>query len=247
MKCKLAALLTVLSFAPVKVQGAVAVVGEFISTPEYFNGFEAIGTSQYEFNSYTEGGITVSYVGTFRPDARFVDPPLDSSGIWTTWTPQIGGEGDYGWYGPGEGYTAIKLTSGVNFQDIQFLAGSGWGNATTFTQFQLLNDGVVVLMGILEIETGNHSTGAWANGIPNTDGGMAYFGFSGGGFDEIRLQNRGFPVTSFDPAEFEAGAYDSFAAISEVPETAPSIAFFTVAFGILCVRSLRERSGKVTG
>ena len=92
------------------------------------------------------------------------------------------------------GYTSITLTKGNDINQIQFLAGSGWGLQTSFMQFQLLNDGGVVLSGVVPISSGNCSTGFWQSGGTCNGGAMPYFGFSGGGFDEVRLQNQGAPA-----------------------------------------------------
>ena len=163
----------------------------FISSPTNFNGFEGIGLSNYPANTaYTEGGITVRYVGT--------------ASISTTYTNVIGGQGNYGWYenGGGTGYTDIKLGSGGEFQSIQFLAGSG--SAASFRpdlEYEVLDKGVIV-----------------ASGDTPLANPMQWFGFDGGGFDEIRLQNL-HGGTTFNPTGDDAGAYDSISAIaSAVPE-----------------------------
>jgi hypothetical protein len=194
--------------------------GNFISAPSYFNGFEAIGVAFYSTTTYSEGGITISYSGAPDPAARFIGPDLDP--IWTTWTDQIGGQGDHGWYGPGSGYTDVRLTGGGEMNGVQFLAGSGWGYAPdTYMQYQVLLKGAVLSSGSLTISSGNCSTGAWALGDTCSNGDMEYFGFSGGPFDEVRLQDQGIPDSGFNATAFEAGAYDSFAAsAASVPEPA---------------------------
>jgi hypothetical protein len=184
-------------------------LGNVITSPTNFNGFEA-GPDPDSANTYVEGGIRVRYIGTFEPSARGVDPsPL--GGIRTSWTNEIGGQGAFGWYGPGVGYTEIALESGASISAIQFLAGSGWGLTNSFMQYQLLNDGSLVSSGVVPITSGNCSTGAWLIGVACPNGAMAYFGFAGGDFDEVRLQNQGFPSAFFGDTNFEAAAIDSIA------------------------------------
>lgn len=222
--------------------------GTFISSPQHFNGFEGIGASLFPGYTHSEGGITATYVGAFQPSRRLADPGYETDGVWASWTNQIGGQGNYGWYGPGTGYTSIKLTSGANMQDIQFLAGSGWGHATTYLQYELLDDGALIASGAIAIVTGNWSTGGWARGEgpSSSDPAMSYFGFSGGGFDEVRLQNRGYPETVFGPTSFEAGAYDSFAATVEnsttVPERSPTAPLLLAAgLFVVVLRCMRRQ------
>ncbi len=222
--------------------GAVFQTGNFITTPEFSNGFEGIGVDPFPDNTgntYSEGGITVSYIGTIIPDARLIHTPA-SPGIWTTWTQAIGGSGNYGWYGPGTGYTAIKLTSGAEMQSIQFLIGSGWGLQTSYLEYELRNGGTLVGSGVVPVGTGNLSTAGWANGEVNHDGSMAYMGFTGGGFDEVWLQNQGGPASNFDPNAFEAAAIDNISATS-VPEP-QSVAH--VAFGLALLGVLRRWARK---
>ena len=207
----------------------------FISSPAYFNGFEAMGpTTNFPANTpYSEGGITVTYVGTFF---------VPGNGIWSTYTPTIGGQGNFGWYenGTTAGYTDIKLTGGGGMQEIQFLAGSGWkipALTPTFMQYQVLNQGSVVLTGVLQINRNFFGTGT-----------MEYFGFSGGGFDEIRLENQAAnPNNTFADFEFDAGAYDSFAvntaaAATPLPAALPLFAAGLGAFGLLGWRRKRKNA-----
>jgi hypothetical protein len=110
-------------------------------------------------------------------------------------------------------------------------------------QYQLLNDGVVVGTGSLQIDTGNYSTAAWARGEPNTNGNMTYYGFSGGGFDEVRLQDRNFPNVAFNPTSFEAAAIDSVSAVTEraagVPDNSSTAVALLLGTALLFPYSLR--------
>src|SRR5262245_48695280 len=55
------------------------------------------------------------------------------------------GVGQFQWYVPVVDYTVIRLTSGGNFQSLQFLASSGFiGITTTFIAYQVLERGAVI-------------------------------------------------------------------------------------------------------
>ena len=200
----IAALATVVLFST----GAQAVTLEttaFLSTPTYFNGFEEINSSP-NFNPnnflysptntpYSEGGITVEYVGS-----------ASNVGTVTRISSFISGsQGQYGWYGIGYGYTDVRLTGGDEMQSIQFLAGSGFGYGVGNLVYEVLDQGSVVSTGSVPIRN---------NGYDRT---MTPYGFSGGGFDEIRLQVL-YSSTSFQTGQLEAGVFDSFGAVGTVPE-----------------------------
>lgn len=196
----------------------------FISSPAFFNGFEAINSSPNFFigdgivigagnfyptnTSYSEGGITIQYVGCCSP-------------IWLDYALQ----GNFGWYpnGGSVGYDKITLTGGGNFQNIQFLSGNGYGMDTTLA-YQLLAQGLVVASGT----------------ITNAASPYHYLGFSGGGFDEVDLQSGFF--SSFDPANFEALVIDSVAAngrAADIPEPS-TLPLFGAAL-MACFLVLRRR------
>ena len=155
-----ALLLTSLSQA----HAVVLETSNFIGAPTNFNGFEGVGTTGTLSNSgktYTEGGISITASTGTAPIGAF---------------PYWNGVGSYQWYGGTTTYTDIKLQSGGDFQSLQFLASSGYANPTTLA-YEVLNHGAVVL-------TGTVANPAYCCG---TSAGFAYFGFSGGGFDEVRL------------------------------------------------------------
>jgi hypothetical protein len=139
----------------------------------------------YSGAPFAEGGITVQYVGS-----------LPGGGIWDSYTSSIGGQGSYGWYPNfgGYGYTEITLTGGGDFQDIQLLVGTG--GVGRYTQYQLLNNGVVVAGGY----------------VGNPGQPMGNLGFSGGGFDEVLLQTLENSDVLFNPTGLEDLAIDSIAA-----------------------------------
>jgi hypothetical protein len=49
---------------PAPAAAATIQLGNFITSPDYSNGFEGIGTNFYPSDTYSEGGITVSYIAT---------------------------------------------------------------------------------------------------------------------------------------------------------------------------------------
>jgi hypothetical protein len=201
----------------------------FISSSSLFNGFEAIASSP-NFNSanflyspantpYSEGGITVEYVGS-----------LPNGGTVARINSFIPGQGQYGWYGPGYGYTDITLTNGGAIDQIQFLAGSGFGNGAGELVYELRSHGLIVLTGSIPIR--NHGN----------DRDMTFYGFSGGGFDEVRLQVLRFGGSfhsDFSPATnpdfLEAVVIDSVNAVGTVPEasTWTMIIFGFAAIGLI--------------
>lgn len=163
----------------------------FISSPTSFNGFEGIGTEFWPANTvYSEGGINVEYVGNAE--------------IWTSFTPGIGGQGQYGWYenGGGFGYTKISMADNSDFDNVQFLAGSGYtaGTATTIA-YQLLENGVIIGSGTMA----------------DSDNPMSYIGFSGTGFNEIDIQAGTASGYSFSATNFDALAIDSIAVDQAIP------------------------------
>lgn len=191
-------------------QAVILETNAFITDPTDFNGFEAIASSpnlnltNFVYGPantpYSEGGLTVTYVGI-----------LPNNGVSTKINGFIPGTGQFGWYGAGFGYTDIALTGSGPFNAVQFLAGSGFGNGAGNLEYQVLNDGVVVLSGSVAIRNfGN-------------DRAMTYYGFSGGGFDQVRLQvMRGSsfqlnPDPNHPDIYLDAGVFDSISAIRTVP------------------------------
>jgi hypothetical protein len=176
------------------VQASIVVQNtNFITTPTHFNGFEALSGYSYSANSvHSEGGINVSYVGAAT---LFTGDLL---------------EGQRSWYpnGGGDGYTKISLADGSDFQNVQFLASSGFLGAYSIN-YRLMNDG-------LEVATGN---------IARTDASAHFFGFSGFGFDEVDLQATRY-LQPFSPDAYEGLILDNISVEQhDVPEPA-SVALF---------------------
>jgi hypothetical protein len=186
--------------------GAAAVTVEttdFISSPTYFNGFEGalghipslISISSFQTASYSEGGITVTAAGFGN---------LELIGSYDYWN----GVGQFQWYAPINGYTDIRLTGGGDFQSLEFLASSGFQGVGTSIPYQVLEQGSVIATGTLQ-------TNAYCCGI---GAGWAFVGFSGGGFDEVRVQAGNL---TFDPAAFQAIALDNIEAVPSAAVPGP--------------------------
>jgi hypothetical protein len=156
-----------------------------------FMGFEALPVTDFSGGvalTYQEGGILIEQVNGGPND------------IWTTYfTP----EGERGWYpNAGDfGYTRLTLTSGEDFQNVGFLLGTGRLSAPSFATYALMNDGVAILTGSLDL------TGVM----------QQYLGFGGGGFDEVWLREQ-----IHVPGEFLNGTENGLAIdaieISNVPD-----------------------------
>lgn len=179
-----------------------------------FNGFEAIPNNGTFFTGgagpYTEGGIVVQQLNA--------DPGND---IWVTF---FSPEGNFGWYpnGGDSGSTRITRAGGVDFDSVGFLRSTGSSLGTLF--FDLFNNSILVFSG---------SVPQPANGVP------AYLGWSGGGFDEIRIrddrggQGNGLNALALDAIEIADGT------AAEVPEPATML---LVGSGL--VAFLRRRSAR---
>ena len=109
--------------------------------------FSTIGaTGAYDGTAgYSNGGVTLTYVGT--PGA-----------IWTT--SQSAAPSGYSWYTPGSnGYTDISLTGGGTFTGTDLILGTGWGFTVPWLAYAFVANGSVV------------ATGAWG-ALPTHDDGL---------------------------------------------------------------------------
>jgi hypothetical protein len=169
--------------------------------------------------SYSEGGITVSASGISFGTLE----PISSYDYWN-------GIGQFQWYAPLYGYTDIRLTSGGDFQSLQFLAGSGFG-ATTFIAYQVLEQGSVIASGTLAT-----NGSVWQS-----------VGFSGGGFDEVRVQAFA-ENKQFNAADFQAIALDNVAAVPTVavPLHSSTVVQFTglALLGLVAWRRRRKTAAE---
>lgn len=193
-----------------------------------FNGFEGLTANLiYDF-TYTEQNIRVERTGI-------------SDNVWTSLGAFRGGfEGDRSWhpepvlsYPIETGYDKITLATGGAFESVGMLVGSGFGGYCQGSEcnyadpylslhYELLFHGTSVATGTLA-----HS--------PNAH----YVGFSGGGFDEVRLWDRnsngGWPDQS-------ALLIDAVETAGAVPEPQASIlTLFGIAL-VLAVARTRARS-----
>ena len=173
-------------------QAATVRTTDHITSPTHFNGFEGIsGGSNGDFGpTYTEGGITVTQVNG------------EANDIWTTSTLYTGGQGNYSWYPNGGdfGYTDITLQGGGLFGDISFIAGSGFGGGAHSLYDELALGGSVVQSGTLSQVSGD------------------CLGFSGGGFDEVRVRDSYSLTASLNDGQVNAVAIDSIKTVGAVPE-----------------------------
>lgn len=157
--------------------------------------FEPIGNAFTFGASFTQNGVSVKQVNG------------DANDIWTscasfcwfsnttfTWYP---GGGDNGW-------TEITKADASDFSDMGLDLGSGYGPGSRSVLYELLLNGVSVLSGSIITPA-------------SSDG---YIGFSGGGFDQIRLRNNFSGGGTFGDGRQNALAIDNIelAAPAVVPE-----------------------------
>lgn len=151
----------------------------------HFNGFEgalAQSSGPYPGDSYSEGGIKVTQ--QYAPGAgKSIRTDSVAGGFEgsKSWGPPFG---DLGW-------TDITKADGSDFVDVGFLIGSAYGRAVSggantrtsvYVYYELWNDGVKVFSDTL---AGQGVDAHW-------------LGFSGGGFDEIKLRDGGDFVDALD-------------------------------------------------
>ncbi|HRD83521.1 MAG TPA: PEP-CTERM sorting domain-containing protein [Saprospiraceae bacterium] len=195
-------ILSVIAFAVISGQTALAAptvhTADFITIADRTNfvDFEPIGPTAFFGSSFTQDGVTVNQING------------ESNDIWTecsslcwfsntslSWYP---GGGDFGW-------TEIVKADGSDFVNIGLDVGGsrfGW----TGLLYQLLQDNVSVLSGGLTLPA-------------TTDG---YIGFSGGGFDQVRLRNTFSGGGTFGDGAFNALPIDNIelSGSASVPEPA---------------------------
>jgi len=139
-------------------------------------------------------------------------------------------QGNFIWYpnAGDHGYTEITRSGAVDFGNAGMTIQSGFNAATPRSTFyELLNDGATVLAGSYISANGQ------------------YLGFSGGGFDTIRLSNcldcDPFSTTITD-GHFQALAVDSIE-ISAVPEP-ETYAMFMAGLGLMGFIARRSKNSK---
>jgi hypothetical protein len=194
-------------------QAATVHTTNFIASPELFNGFEGTPANVGFQPSYTENGIAVTQINGQGND------------IWTTYL-SWGAEGGRAWYPNGGdfGYTSIMLQGAGEVSDISFLAGSGFERVSGLKlYYELALDGNLVQSGTLDHEWTAH-----------------WVGFSGGGFDEVRVRDSTSFVGSLSGGLSNALAIDSIKVVTAVPE--PEIyAMLAAGLGLMGFLNRRRR------
>jgi hypothetical protein len=167
-------------------------------------------------------GTTANFTGIYAENGVTVQY-IGSAQIWSY---SQAAEGQYSWYenGGGSGYTSFKFAA-ANVFELQ--VGSGWGSSGPALAYELLSGGTVVATG---------------NGIavPSYTG-FRTVGFSGVTFDEVHLQVRPSDFGAFDPAGFEAGAYDAVKIGSIAVPEAATWAMMITGFGMVGMGMRRRR------
>jgi hypothetical protein len=190
----------------------------FLLQPDKTIGFEG------EINglSYTENGITVSYIGYAEE-------------LWTT---SQAAEGQQSWYVNGGGFGYTRIQFGESVDAFQFAGGTGWPPVQAFArgaqpqqpaiQFRLWNDGELV------------AEGSFLN-VPYYSG-FGAFGFSGILFDEVHIQAQDADL-AFNEGGFDALALDALAFGGPiggvVPEPA-TWAMMILGFGLVGLQARRR-------
>lgn len=184
----------------------------------HFNGFESIPVSGSQYT----GGSGPYVEDTIRVQQINGDAGNDIYALYT-WA---GNGGIRSWYPSGgdNGYTTISLVGGGDLQSVGFHYNSG-GNATLIL-FDLLDDGFVV-----------HSGAASLNRTVAN-----YLGFSGGGFDLIRIRDNHGGGGAVTDGTFQALAIDNIETLdaSAVPEPGSMALFGLGSLGIVAARRRRH-------
>lgn len=208
------------TFAHASAAAIIVHTTDFINdaTRGGFNGFESIPNNGTIFTGafpYVEDGIAVEQVNGQGP-----------GDIWVTCGTECfdpAPQGTYSWYPDGgdSGYTKITRSNGSDFSGVGFLTGSGWRADPTRTRYVLLDGGSIVLEGFIDKTAGNVVT---------------YLGFSGGGFDEIRVYDH--LASSENTAN--ALALDSIEIDGSVPEPG-MLALIGLSLGALGLARRRKQ------
>lgn len=194
-------------------QGIASIVvhtSDFINDSDrtYFNGFEGMPSTNSWKEPYIEDNIIVRQINVVN--------------IMTTYEMNGGIEGERSWYPKAgdNGYTRIMRFDGSNFINVGMVRSSGIpelympGNGHLL--FELYDDGSLIYSG----------------SVPHVQS-PQYLGFSGGGFDEIRLRDGEIQVaSSVSDGTRNALAIDSIE-ISNIPEPTTLSLLFLGALSLL--------------
>ena len=222
-----------LGISSIAQAGPIVHTNDFIpdATRSHFNGFENI---PHDAGSMFTGGNGPYTEDIIQVEQVNGDPGND---IYTGILGWTGFEGNRGWYANGGdfGYTEITLEGGLEFQNVGLNYGSGYIHPIEIL-YELLDNGSVVLSGS-EPLTSCYGCGSNVN----------YLGFSGGGFDTIRLRDTtgGLGVSVTD-GTYQALALDSIETESQtVPEPA-TLALFGAGLAGLGTFRLRRKAKTYT-
>ena len=230
-----------LASATATAQAAIVVhTSAFIVAPTHYNGFENLILQNLGgVTTDVEDGIAVGIVSD-TANINIVGQAKVADGLKSWYAIGV----DPGQPAPGGvdafGYTRINLAEMGDIGAIQFKVSSALLAVNPLLNYQLISHatnagGEVVAMGTLSPVSLYGSQVVGAGGpIPLFE----TFGFSGGGFDEVRLQVN--ETAGFDPFGLEAGIYDAVEIDGTlVPEPA-SWALMIMGFG-LTGAALRHR------
>jgi hypothetical protein len=209
---------------PAMANAAIVVqTTKFITTPTNFNGFEAINLNpQFRPNftipgtvTHTEDGISVNHVGAVGRNS------INTRDFYSV--------SPYVWSVVGSGYTRITRSDGSDFSSIQFLAASRNFSADDRLYYNLLNNGVSVATGT----------------AGKLDIFHQFYGFSGGGFDEVWLQQS--TLGQFSTSATTKLTLDSIALGSSVGVPEPAAwAMMLAGFGLVGTAMRRREKRAVT-
>lgn len=165
MNLKCTMLVVVAAFTQCAVAAPTLHTTDFITPGQRTNlvDFEPIGDTNVGAPTFTQDGVTVNQVNG------------EGNDIWTSCTGCWFSNNTLSWYPNGGdfGWTEIVMANGADFNDIGVDLGSGFGPGGKVVEYELLLNGSPVLSGLI-------TTPAASDG---------YIGFSGGGFDQVRLRN----------------------------------------------------------
>jgi hypothetical protein len=176
--------------------GITVQTSAFISSPTNFNGFECPVSCSNSNGTYTEDGISVLHnpnTGSGVTSFSDFNPPFF-----------ISDQGSHFWYGGGtRGYESISAASGFSFSAVQMLVAGGFpSRVSNYLNYELLDYGVVISSGSIAI----------------TSKSFEYVGFSGGGFNQILIQDTD-QTNYFASGSTDALGLDAISAITApVPE-----------------------------
>jgi hypothetical protein len=217
----------VLGAAGMSASAAVVQSTDFIGAGySHFNGFEgAIAqiSGAYPGGSYTEDTLRVEQVPWSGNSIS-----IRTTNFGTGFTGQV-------WGPPGGdlAYTRITQSGGGDFSDVGLQVGSAYthpgnGSSSLYLYFELFDNGAMVQSGTLLHQTAAH-----------------WLGFSGGGFDEIRVRDWDFNFSGMNTGNGANGLIvDSIKIAGDSPPSVPepgSLALAALSLGLLARTRRNQR------